>query len=59
VGNPAKVTKSRFSAEVIEALLTIQWWNWSCEKISKNRLFFETDLQTASVQEIKSIIVED
>lgn len=35
-GNPAKLIKKRFSNEVIERLLKIQWWNWDIEKIVKN-----------------------
>ena len=35
-GNPAKVIKKRFSPEIIERLLKLQWWNWDIEKITKN-----------------------
>lgn len=35
-GNPAKVIRQRFDDETIEALLTIQWWNWPIEKITKH-----------------------
>jgi virginiamycin A acetyltransferase len=35
-GNPAKVIKKRFDDSVIKALLDIQWWNWSIEKIEEN-----------------------
>jgi virginiamycin A acetyltransferase len=58
VGNPAKVKKMRFSNEVIESLLKIQWWNWSQEKIAKNRLFFETDLEAVSAADLNSIIID-
>lgn len=33
-GNPAKEIKKRFTASEIEKLLTMQWWNWSAEKIT-------------------------
>lgn len=33
VGNPARVAGFRFPKEQIEALLRIQWWNWSEERI--------------------------
>ena len=33
VGNPARVIRSRFSAEQVEDLLRISWWNWSPETI--------------------------
>lgn len=35
-GNPAKVVKQRFSGEMIEKLLKIQWWNWDYNRISNN-----------------------
>jgi virginiamycin A acetyltransferase len=35
-GNPAQLIRKRFSDEQIDALLKIQWWNWSIEKITEN-----------------------
>lgn len=35
-GNPAKLIKKRFSDEIIEMLLDIQWWNWKEEKLFNN-----------------------
>lgn len=35
-GNPAQIVKHRFSAEIIDSLQKIQWWNWSIEKINSN-----------------------
>jgi virginiamycin A acetyltransferase len=35
-GIPAKVIRKRFSEEVIEKLLKIQWWNWDDETVRKN-----------------------
>jgi virginiamycin A acetyltransferase len=35
-GNPAKPIKQRFTDTQIQALLDIQWWNWSIEKITQN-----------------------
>ena len=35
-GVPAKPIKRRFSEESISALLDIQWWNWSEERIARN-----------------------
>lgn len=35
-GVPAKPIKRRFSEESISALLEIQWWNWSEERIARN-----------------------
>lgn len=35
-GNPAKPLKQRFTDEVIEMLLTLKWWDWEIEKITRN-----------------------
>lgn len=35
-GNPAKLIRKRFSAERIQQLLDMAWWNWDIEKISAN-----------------------
>lgn len=35
-GNPARLIRKRFSDEIIEDLLKIQWWNWDIEKIVEN-----------------------
>ena len=34
-GTPAKETRKRFDAEVIQQLLLLKWWNWSTDKIRK------------------------
>jgi len=39
-GNPARVIKYRFSADKIEKLLSIRWWDWDISTIKKNRSFF-------------------
>lgn len=33
-GNPAEEIKKRFSAEAIEKLLRIRWWDWDIERIT-------------------------
>ena len=43
-GVPAKVKKYRFRENTIKRLLELKWWDWSKEKISKNKEFFFTDL---------------
>jgi virginiamycin A acetyltransferase len=35
-GNPAIEIKKRFSADIIDKLLGLQWWNWDIEKITRN-----------------------
>lgn len=34
-GNPGVIKKKRFSDDVIEKLLKIQWWNWDVPEIRK------------------------
>lgn len=57
-GNPARVIKQRFSDEVARQLLEIKWWDWSEDKIKRNRSFFETDFQNKEVVNIHELIVD-
>ena len=34
-GNPARVVKIRFDAQVVERLVGLKWWNWSEREIEK------------------------
>lgn len=34
-GIPAKLIRMRFTADMVEALLRIAWWNWPVEKIDR------------------------
>ncbi|MBE9158027.1 CatB-related O-acetyltransferase [Nodosilinea sp. LEGE 06152] len=35
-GNPAQIIRYRFDEATIETLLTIQWWHWDIEKITRH-----------------------
>ena len=35
VGNPARAVRHRFPPDVVEALLSIAWWDWPDEKIAR------------------------
>lgn len=35
-GVPAKEIRKRFSPDLIEKLQSLQWWNWSQDKIKKS-----------------------
>lgn len=35
-GNPAKEIKKRFSDDIISQLLSLQWWDWEIDKITRN-----------------------
>jgi acetyltransferase-like isoleucine patch superfamily enzyme len=39
-GNPAKIMRSRFSPEIVERLLRIQWWSWPDDRIRANLDWF-------------------
>jgi chloramphenicol O-acetyltransferase type B len=39
-GVPAKVIRFRFSNEIIQELLKIQWWNWPENHLRKAQLYF-------------------
>lgn len=35
-GNPAKVIRKRYDGETVDFLVSLRWWDWSFEKITKN-----------------------
>lgn len=51
-GVPAKPIKRRFPEETISALLQIQWWNWSEEKIARNI----STIQSGNIEQLKQSI---
>ena len=53
VGNPAKIIKYRFDPETIEKLEEIKWWEWTTEKIIKNKSIFESTFNINLLQNIK------
>ena len=57
VGVPARVVRKRFSDDVIQELLNIKWWDWTEDKIARNKRFFETDLTQPGIN-LKNLIVE-
>lgn len=48
-GVPAKPIKRRFSEETISALLEIQWWDWSEERIARNI----SAIQSGNIDQLK------
>lgn len=42
-GIPAKIIKKRFSDDIIEELLKIQWWNWPEKKVRENIKLLSSD----------------
>lgn len=51
-GVPAKIIKYRFSEEIIEELKKICWWDWSDEKLNKNKHLFIKELSMADLNRI-------
>lgn len=52
-GSPAKIIAYRFSEDIINKLLELQWWDWSLEKIKKNKKLFEDELSIEMLNEIE------
>lgn len=44
-GNPGRLIRHRFSAEIIEALLQIAWWDWPDERIQENLATFNMPIE--------------
>ncbi|WP_264781349.1 DapH/DapD/GlmU-related protein [Haladaptatus sp. T7] len=53
-GVPAQHKKWRFPEHIREQLLEEKWWEWSEQKIQRNREFFQTDLRT--VDDLQSLV---
>jgi serine acetyltransferase len=51
-GSPAKVILYRFEKEVINRLEKLELWNWSTEKIEKNKFLFEGEVTIDSLHKI-------
>lgn len=50
-GNPAGVIRKRFTPEVIDNLLQLQWWNWPVDKI----VLYADILLANDIQKLKDI----
>lgn len=42
-GVPGKLLKKRFSQNLIDKLLEVEWWNWNIEKLKNVQHFFVTE----------------
>jgi len=52
-GSPAKLIGYRFEPSVIKQLDELAWWDWSDEKISKNKTFFENEISEETLSNVK------
>ncbi len=55
VGTPAKVIRHRFTPEIIEELLRLQWWDLDAEALSANIDIFNKRDMTEVVRRLKLI----
>jgi len=58
VGNPAKIIKKRFSEEIIEELIKIEWWNWTHQDIKRNRFLFEVNFQDLTLPQAMQVLAK-
>ena len=54
-GNPAQLIRSRVTSTDYTNLVNLDWWNWSDDKIRRNKKFLETPLSEISDDDIKNI----
>jgi len=53
-GVPAKILRYRFSKEIIETLLDLQWWNLSEQVlIDKIKIFQSSNISIRIIQDLK------
>jgi len=55
VGVPAKIIKYRFSEEIVNELLKIEWWKWDREKIKKNIHLFQKEITMEIINKLKEV----
>lgn len=50
-GNPAKLIRKRFTQDIIDILLGMQWWHWPVDQITENLEM----LTTGNIEQLKEI----
>lgn len=55
-GVPAREIRRRCSPEVGRVLLDSAWWDWSPERLSRNREFFGTDIASVSPETLAATV---
>jgi len=53
-GSPARIIKYRFTPDIINKLLNLQWWLWSIETILMNEDFFTGSLTLDKIENVKN-----
>ena len=54
-GVPARFVKKRFSDDIIQMLLKIQWWDFDRKKIEKIRKFFKVKIDQNIVNQLLNL----
>ncbi len=52
-GSPAKIIKYRFTDEIRQKLIKLNWWEWPLEKVKRNKHLFESRLTDKALDSIK------
>lgn len=52
-GNPARRIRDRLKPELAKTMLQIAWWDWSEERMRRNKNFFSLPVSEASIGSIK------
>ena len=55
-GVPARLLRERCSRATAMFLLETAWWQWSDERIARNKAFFETDITAVGPAELRRVI---
>lgn len=56
VGVPARPIGTRFASEVVDELLAVRWWQWDEDRMRRHREFFELDMRSATVGQIRQCL---
>ncbi len=57
-GVPAREVRRRCLPEVGQLLRDIEWWEWSHERMQRNRQFFMADIATVSMEQLMATIAD-
>ena len=55
-GVPARPLRRRCTEDVAATLQDVAWWNWSPERIARNRAFFEGDIAASTPAELHAAV---
>ncbi|WP_276038023.1 CatB-related O-acetyltransferase [Desulfovibrio mangrovi] len=56
-GVPAKFGRFRFAPEIQQVLEEVEWWSWSDDKIARNAVFFNSNLELVNEKTLRELII--